>query len=85
MFMDLFNKAQSQFALSEEDSSASSPSLFLLLFINNVRVFHCYLEKATNCVMKELRETPSAQSYADLCKVTLAQILMFNCRHKEVS
>lgn len=35
--------------------------------------------------MKELRVTPSAQSYVDLCKVTLAQILMFNRRHGEVS
>ncbi|XP_026800057.3 uncharacterized protein LOC113545103 isoform X3 [Pangasianodon hypophthalmus] len=84
-FMDLFNNAQSQFALCEKRCLGIHSKSFLLPFVNDVRIFHCYLEKAAQCAMKELRETPSAQSYADLCKVTLAQILMFNRRHGEVS
>ncbi|KAK3537720.1 hypothetical protein QTP70_017893 [Hemibagrus guttatus] len=82
-FMDLFNNAH--FALGDKRCLKIQPKFFLLPFVNNVRIFHCYLEKASQCAMKELRETPSAQSYADLCKVTLAQILMFNRRHGEVS
>ncbi|MCJ8736636.1 hypothetical protein PDJAM_G00014750 [Pangasius djambal] len=84
-FMDLFNNAQSQFALGEKRCLGIQSNSFLLPFVNDVRMFHCYLEKAAHCAMKELRETPFAQSYADLCKVTLAQILMFNRRHGEVS
>ncbi|XP_017332097.1 uncharacterized protein LOC108270188 isoform X5 [Ictalurus punctatus] len=84
-FMELFNKAQSQFALGEQRHLGVQSKSFLLPFVDDVRIFHCYLEKAAQCATKELRETPSAQSYADLCKVTLAQILMFNRRHGEVS
>lgn len=85
MFMDLFDKAQYQFALGEKRCTGIPFKSFLLPFVKDVRIFHCYLEKTAQCAMKELRETPSAQSYADLCKVTLAQILMFNRRHGEVS
>lgn len=85
MFMNLFNNALSQFALGEKRWSDLQSKSFLLPFVNNVRILYCYLEKAAQCAMKELRETPSAQSYADLCKVTLAQILMFNRTHGEVS
>ncbi|XP_058254847.1 uncharacterized protein LOC131359209 isoform X2 [Hemibagrus wyckioides] len=82
-FMDLFNNAH--FALVNKRCLNIQPKFFLLPFVNNVRIFHCYLEKASQCAMKALRETPSAQTYADLCKVTLAQILMFNRRQGEVS
>ncbi|TSM77406.1 Histone-lysine N-methyltransferase pr-set7 [Bagarius yarrelli] len=81
-FTELFNNAKSDFALGE---IVSLGKFFLLPFINDVRKVHCYLEKAAHSAMKELRETPSAQSYANLCKVTLAQILLFNRRHGEVS
>lgn len=84
-FINLLNNAQSQFALGEPKRSGIQPTYFLLPFVNDVRMLHCYLEKAARCAVKELRETPSAQSYADLCKVTLAQILLFNRRHGEVS
>lgn len=84
-FMDLFKNAQSQFALGEKRRLGIQSKSFLMPFVSNLIRFHCYLEKAAQCAMKELRATPSAQSYADLCKVTLAQILMFNRRHGEVS
>lgn len=84
-FLNRFNDAQSEFALDEQRSSGIQSKSFLLPFVNDVRIFHCYLEKAARCALKELRETPSPQSYADLCKVTLAQILMFNRRHGTVS
>lgn len=85
MFMNLFNNALSQFALGEKRWSDIKSKSLLLPFVNNVRILYCYLEKAAQCAVKELRESPSAQSYADLCKVTLAQILMFNRAHGEVS
>ncbi|XP_053366560.1 uncharacterized protein LOC128536361 isoform X2 [Clarias gariepinus] len=83
-FMQLFNNALSQFALGEKKTGVQT-NPFLMPFVNDVRIFHCYLEKAAQCAVKHLRERPSAQHYADLCKVTLAQILMFNRRHGEVS
>ncbi|KAF5896228.1 uncharacterized protein DAT39_014070, partial [Clarias magur] len=83
-FMQLFNNALSQFALGEKKTAAQAKP-FLMPFVNDVRIFHCYLEKAAQRAVKQLRERPSAQRYADLCKVTLAQILMFNRRHGEVS
>lgn len=82
-FMDLFNNAN--FALGEKKGLNIQSKSLLLPFVNDVRIFYCYLEKASQSALRELRETPSAQSYAALCKVTLAQILMFNRRYGEVS
>ncbi|XP_060735274.1 uncharacterized protein LOC132852213 [Tachysurus vachellii] len=82
-FMDLFNNAN--FALGEKRGLNIQSKSLLLPFVNDVRIFYCYLEKALQSALRELRETPSAQSYAALCKVTLAQILMFNRRYGEVS
>ncbi|KAL6477443.1 hypothetical protein MHYP_G00132780 [Metynnis hypsauchen] len=85
-FFKLFNDARPQFALGKRKFLipvfANPP---LLPFVQDVRVLHCYLEKTSQCAQKELIEKPTAQSYADLSKVTLAQILMFNRRHGEAS
>ncbi|XP_072545195.1 uncharacterized protein [Salminus brasiliensis] len=86
VFLKLFSEARSQFALRDkkrQNSVANKPAL--LTFVHDVTVLHCYLEKAAQSAMKELREAPTAQSYADLSKVMLAQILMFNRRHGEAS
>ncbi|XP_036449709.1 uncharacterized protein LOC118823944 isoform X2 [Colossoma macropomum] len=86
VFFKLFNDARSQFALGDRKFVTpvfGNPPL--LPFVQDVRVFHCYLEKASQRALKELKEKPTAQSYADLSKVTLAQILTFNRRHGEVS
>ncbi|XP_066531427.1 uncharacterized protein [Hoplias malabaricus] len=86
VFMKLFGEVRSQFGLGEKYRMPlilSNPPL--LPFVRDVTVLYCYLEKASQCAMKELKETPTPQSYADLSKVTLAQIMMFNRRHGEVS
>ncbi|KAL7872896.1 hypothetical protein AOLI_G00119670 [Acnodon oligacanthus] len=85
-FFKLFNDARPQFALKNRKFVTpvfGNPPL--LPFVQDVRVLHCYLEKASQHALKELIEKPTAQSYADLSKVTLARILMFNRRHGEVS
>ncbi|KAI4905088.1 hypothetical protein NFI96_016806, partial [Prochilodus magdalenae] len=86
VFFKLFNDARPHFALGEKkpvNLVFRNPPL--LPFVKDVTVLHCYLEKASQRALRELKENPSAQSYADLSKVTLAQILMFNRRHGEVS
>ncbi|XP_017546233.1 uncharacterized protein LOC108423451 isoform X1 [Pygocentrus nattereri] len=85
-FFKLFNDARPQFALGNRKCVTlvfGNPPL--LPFVQDVRVLHCYLEKTSQHALKELIEKPTAQSYADLSKVTLAQILMFNRRHGEAS
>ncbi|MCI4382430.1 hypothetical protein PGIGA_G00014790 [Pangasianodon gigas] len=68
---------------SDEDSDIEKPKKKAKTSVTSKEIEE--QAPAAQCAMKELRETPSAQSYADLCKVTLAQILMFNRRHGEVS
>ncbi|XP_035388461.1 uncharacterized protein LOC113572144 isoform X2 [Electrophorus electricus] len=84
-FFTLFDDARSQFALGAKKPHPAFIKPPLLPFVKDVRLFHCYLEKEMQCTVQELREKPSAQSYANLSKVMLAQILMFNRRLGEIS
>lgn len=85
-FLKLFISGQAHFALGETQFHTpvfSNPPL--LPFVQDVKVLHCYLEKASQCALQELKEKSTAQGYADLSKVTLAQIMLYNRRHGEVS
>lgn len=51
-----------------------------LPFTRDVQLLHTHLEKTSKSAFDKLKTTPCPQSYADLAKGTLAQIIIFNRR-----
>ncbi|XP_073667997.1 uncharacterized protein [Paramisgurnus dabryanus] len=51
-----------------------------LPFTQDVQLLHTHLEKTSESAFDKLKKTVSPQSYADLAKSTLAQIIIFNRR-----
>ncbi|XP_055080972.1 uncharacterized protein LOC129456606 [Periophthalmus magnuspinnatus] len=57
-----------------------------LSFTEDVQRLHKHLEKTAEEAFKNLDKTSSPQSYGELCKATMANIILFNrCRGGEVS
>lgn len=51
-----------------------------LPFTEDVQRLHQHLEKVVDLASENLKRMPSAQVYGDLCKATLAKIILFNRR-----
>lgn len=51
-----------------------------LPFTEDVQKLHGHLEKVTDLVSENLKSSSSPQAYGDLCKATLAKIILFNRR-----
>ncbi|XP_028275106.1 serine/threonine-protein kinase PAK 1 isoform X25 [Parambassis ranga] len=51
-----------------------------LPFTEDVQRLHRHLEKTANVASEDLGKTPSPQVYGELCKATLAKIILFNRR-----
>ncbi|XP_044059312.1 uncharacterized protein LOC122879369 [Siniperca chuatsi] len=60
------------------DAKYNKPST--LPFTEDVQILHRYLEKSVESAFCNLKEEATAQNYAQLAKVTLAQIIVFNRR-----
>ncbi|XP_059184722.1 uncharacterized protein LOC131967990 [Centropristis striata] len=60
------------------DAKYNKPST--LPFTEDVRILHQYLEKSAESAFCNLKEKATTQNYAQLAKVTLAQIIVFNRR-----
>lgn len=54
-------------------------------FTNVVQLLHQHLEKKSSDAFESLKNHESPQTYAELAKVTLAQVIIFNRRAGEVS
>ncbi|XP_059184663.1 uncharacterized protein LOC131967738 isoform X2 [Centropristis striata] len=63
------------------DAKYNKPST--LPFTEDVRILHQYLEKSAESAFCNLKEKATTQNYAQLAKVTLAQIIVFNRRRAE--
>ncbi|KAM9495718.1 uncharacterized protein Hap1MRO34_020027 isoform 2-T3 [Clarias gariepinus] len=50
-------------------------------FTQDVQLLHQYLEKKSADAFESLKHNESSQTYAELAKVTLAQVIVFNRRH----
>ncbi|KAL1268444.1 hypothetical protein QQF64_033807 [Cirrhinus molitorella] len=58
----------------------------IIPFTQDVKVLHAHLEKKHDEFLNKLRNSPSAENYAALAKVTLSQVILFNRqREGEVS
>nr|XP_054599976.1 uncharacterized protein LOC129164327 isoform X2 [Nothobranchius furzeri] len=51
-----------------------------LPFTEDVQRLHRHLEKKTELAFKELKEHSSSKSYSELCKATMANVILFNRR-----
>lgn len=72
-------------ALSTQSENKYNKPL-TLPFTEDVKKLHSCLENSSQIAFQRLSEKPSPQSYADLAKATLAQIIVFNRRRSgEVS
>ncbi|KAK0151334.1 Histone-lysine N-methyltransferase set-1 [Merluccius polli] len=60
------------------DAKYNKPST--LPFTEDVQILHRYLDKSAEEAFCNLKEVATSQNYAQLAKVTLAQIIMFNRR-----
>lgn len=60
-------------------SKSNKPST--IPFTRDVQLFHQYLEKKSAEAVENLTKQESPQTYAELAKVALAQIIIFNRRH----
>lgn len=60
------------------DAKYNKPST--LPFTEDVQILHRYLKEAAESAFCNLKEEATAQNYAQLAKVTLAQIIVFNRR-----
>jgi len=49
-------------------------------FAKDVQLLHQYLENKSATAMENLQKNETSQSYAELARVTLAQIIIFNRR-----
>lgn len=61
-------------------SSAKYNKPTTLPFTEDVRTLHQYLQKTADSVVGNLMEDATSKNYAELAKVTLAQIIVFNRR-----
>lgn len=60
------------------DAKYNKPST--LPFTEDVQILHQYLEKSAESAFCSLKEEATTQNYAQLAKLTLAQIIVFNQR-----
>lgn len=58
------------------DKHYNKPST--LPFTEDVQLLHRHLEKVADSASKNLESDPSPQAYGELCKTTLAKIILFN-------
>ncbi|XP_078790319.1 uncharacterized protein LOC111947145 isoform X1 [Oryzias latipes] len=82
-FKTLFSTKWSEFishtALSTlNERHFNKPST--LPFTEDVQCLHRHLEKITDEALKDLEEHSSPKSYSELCKVTMAKVILFNRR-----
>ncbi|KAI4793452.1 hypothetical protein KUCAC02_032708 [Chaenocephalus aceratus] len=83
MFEKLYTSKSSEFVSHGALSGAKYNKPSTLPFTEDVQVLHRHLDKSAESAICNLKEEATPQNYAELAKVALAQVIVFNRRRTE--